>query len=169
MIDILNGYDFKRNNKNVVVYQISKLAGILGIHPHEVKEHYFFCVLDDCLAQGEFHTEEIINNEIELYLPVYNLKYLIDSLVREGFKPDEFQSKSIIDKMLETQNIVSECFDFENGFQDYTDPIRKYDFPFIKDIKESISKHMPSDSELSEVTKLQAINLVESRKEVNNI
>ena len=169
MIDILNGYDFKRNHKNVVVYPISQLAGILGIHHHEAKEHYFFCVSDDCLAQGETHTEEIINSEIELYLPVYNVKQLIDSLIREGFDIDQFQSKSVIEKMLETQSIVSDCFDSKNGFQEYKDPIRKYDLPFIRDIKESISKHVSSDSNLNDTTILESINLVESRKQVNNI
>lgn len=142
MIDILNGYDFKRNNKNIVVYPISQLAGVLGLVQHEVKEHYFHCVLDDCLLQGELHTEEIVNNEIELYLPVYNLKYLIDSLIREGFKPDEFQSKNIVDRMLETQTIVSDCFDLKNGFQDYKDPIRKHNLPFVKEIGSSVSKNI---------------------------
>lgn len=140
MIDILNGYGFKRNNENVVVYPISHLAGVLGLHQHEVKEHYFHCVLDDCFAEGEFHQEEIINNEIEVYLPSFNLKYLIDSLKREGFKVDEFQSENIVNRMLETQRIVSECFELKNGFQDYRDPIRKFNPPFVKDIGESITK-----------------------------
>ena len=126
MIDILNGYDFKRNNKNVVVYPISQLSGVLGLANHEVKEHYFHCILDSCFAQGEFHTEEVINNEIEVYLPVYNTKELIDSLIREGFKPDSFQAKNIIDRMLETQSLVSDCFELKNGFQDYKDPMRKH-------------------------------------------
>ena len=150
MIDIINGYDFKRNNKNVVVYPISQLAGVLQLIHHEVKEHYFYCVLDDCFAQGEFHTEEVINNEIELYLPVYNTKELIDSLIREGFNPDEFQSKNIIDRMLETQTIVSECFDLKNGFQDYKDPIRKHGLPFVKDLGESISKNPVEEFDFNE-------------------
>ena len=140
MIDIINDYEFKRNNKNVIVYPISQLAGVLGLVTHEVKEHYFYCVLDDCLAQGELHSEEVINKEIELFLPVFNAKALIDSLIREGFTPDEFQSKNIIDRMLETQNIVSECFDLKNGFQDYKEPIRKHSLPFVKDVKFSISR-----------------------------
>ena len=140
MIDIINGYEFKRNNKNVIVYPISQLAVVLGLVAHEVKEHYFYCVLDDCLAQGEIHSEEVINKEIELFLPVFNAKALIDSLIREGFNPDEFQSKNIIDRMLETQTIVSECFDLKNGFQDYKDPIRKHSLPFVKDVKFSISR-----------------------------
>ena len=141
MIDIINGYSFKRNEKNTVLYAATQLAGVLCVAPHELKEHYFYCVLDQCLSEGEIHTEEIINNEIELFLPVYNAKSLIDSLIREGFKIDEFQSKNVIDKMLETQRIVSECFDLKNGFQDYKDPIRKQDLPFVKPIGESISKH----------------------------
>lgn len=142
MIDILNGYDFKRNNKNIVVYPISQLAVILGLQQHEVKEHYFYCVLDSCFSEGEFHSEEIANGEIEIYLPVYNLKQLIDSLTREGFKPDEFQSKSIVDRMLETQTIVSDCFDLKNGFNEYKDPIRKHNLPFVKEIGSSVSKNI---------------------------
>lgn len=92
-------------------------------------------------VQGEWHTEEIVNNEIELYLPAFNMKALIDSLKREGFDVDEFQAKTIVDKMLETQRIVSECFDLHNGFKDYKDPIRKHNLPFIKPIGESISKN----------------------------
>ena len=140
MIDILNGYDFKRNNDNVVVYPISTLSSVFGLQPHEIKEHYFYCVIDQCFAEGEFHTEEIVNNEIELYLPVYNIKALIDSLIREEFKINKEQSEFLIDRMLETQRIVSECFDLKNGFQDYKDPIRKHDLPFVKEIHESISR-----------------------------
>lgn len=140
MIDILNGYDFKRNRENVVVYPISSLATILGLQPHEIKEHYFYCVIDQCFAEGEFHTEEIVNGEIEVYLPPYNVKALIDSLVREGFKLDDFQRESVVNKILETQRIVSDCFESKNGFQNYKDPIRKINPPFVKPISESISK-----------------------------
>lgn len=150
MINILNGYEFKRNNENVIVYPISTLAGVLSIPQHEIKEHYFYCVLDECTSQGEWHTEEIVNGEIELYLPVFNMKALIDSLKREGFNVDEFQAKTIIDKMLETQRIVSECFDLHNGFKDYKDPIRKHDLPFVKEIGESISKHPVEEFDFNE-------------------
>lgn len=150
MIDIINGYGFKRNEKNEVVYPISHLSGILGLHPHEVKEHYFLCVLDDCLLQGEFHTEEVVRGEIEVYLPAYNAKYLIDSLVREGFKVDEFQSKNVIEKMLETQEIVSECFNLDSGTPSYNDPIRKYGLPYVKEIGESVSKHPIEEFDFSE-------------------
>ena len=139
MIDILNGYGFKRNFKNVVVYPISVLATALNMQPFQVKEHYFLCVLDECLAQGEWHSEEIINGEIELYLPVYNTQVLLESLKREGFKVDEFQHESIIAKMLETQGIVSECFDMMCGAPSYKDPIRKHNLPYVKPLCESIS------------------------------
>ena len=142
MIDILNGYGFKRNFENVVVYPISQLAGILDLPLHEVKEHYFHCVLDECMSKGELHSEEIVNGEIEVYLPPYNVKALIDSLLREGFKLDEFQRESILAKILETQRIVSDCFELRNGFSDYKDPIRKINPPFVKPISESISKHI---------------------------
>lgn len=141
MIDILNGYEFKRNFQNTVVYPISSLSTILGLQPHEIKEHYFLCVLDDCLLEGEYHTEEVLNDGIEVYLPTYNAQKLIESLKREGFKIDEFQSENVILKMLETQRIVSECFDMKSGSPNYADPIRKYSLPFVKDISESVSKH----------------------------
>lgn len=142
MIDIINGYGFKRNFENVVVYPISQLAGVLGLPLHEVKEHYFHCVYDMCMANGELHSEEILNGEIEVYLPPYNVKELIDSLAREGFKLDEFQRESVVTKILETQSIVSDCFESKNGFSDYKDPIRKFNNPFVKPISESISKHI---------------------------
>lgn len=141
MIDIMNGYDFKRNKDNVVVYPISQLAMILGLQPHEIKEHYFYCVEDQCFSEGEFHSEEIINNEIELYLPPYSVKALIDSLNREGFEIDKFQSENVLAKMLETQDIVSDSFDSKNGFQEYIDPIRKHNPPHVKSLKESISRN----------------------------
>lgn len=140
MIDIINGYEFKRNRENVIVYKISSLASVLGLPLHEVKEHYFWCVLDDCTTKGEWHTEEVVNGEIELYLPVFNLKALIDSMKREGFNVDKFQSKMLIKNMLQTQELVSDMFEVKNGFVNYSDPIRKYNLPFIKDIGESISK-----------------------------
>ncbi len=142
MIDILNGYGFKRNFENVVVYPISQLAGVLGLPLHEVKEHYFHCVSDMCMAEGELHSEEIVNGEIEAYLPPYNVKALIDSLTREGFKLDEFQRESIVTKILETQSIVSDCFESKNGFSDYKDPIRKFGNPCVKPLSESISKNI---------------------------
>lgn len=142
MIDILNGYGFKRNFENVVVYPISQLAGVLCLPLHEVKEHYFHCVSDMCMAKGELHSEEILNGEIEVYLPPYNVKELIDSLAREGFKLDEFQRESVVTKILETQRIVSDCFESKNGFQTYKDPIRKINHPFVKPVSESISKHI---------------------------
>ena len=142
MIDIINGYGFKRNFENIVVYPISQLAGVLGLPLHEVKEHYFHCVSDMCMANGELHSEEILNGEIEVYLPSYNVKELIDSLAREGFKLDEFQRESVVTKILETQSIVSDCFESKNGFSDYKDPIRKFNNPCVKPISESISKHI---------------------------
>lgn len=141
MIDILNGYEFRRNRENVVTYKISSLATILGLQEHEIKEHYFYCVVDQCFSEGEMHTEEIVDNEIELHLPVYNVQQLIESLVREGFDIDNFQSENIVKYMLETQRIVSECFDLKNGFQNYKDPIRKHGLAFVKEIKESISRN----------------------------
>lgn len=140
MIDILNGYGFKRNFENVVVYPITSLSSVLGLQPYQIKEHYFLCVLDDCLAQGEYHNEEIVNGEIEVYLPPFNLKALIDSLKREGFDIDDFQSKSVLEKALETQEIVSECFDMLCGTPNYKDPIRKHNLAHVKPICESISK-----------------------------
>lgn len=84
MINILNGYDFQRNSENVVTYKISSLSTILGLKSHEVKEHYFHCIIDQCFGEGEFHYEEVVAGEIEVHLPPYNLKALIDSLKREG-------------------------------------------------------------------------------------
>lgn len=139
MIDIINAYEFKRNRDNTVVYPISELAGILGLQPYLAKEHYFYCVIDECFAEGEFHTEKIVNGEIEVYLSCFAIKALIDSLKREGFKIDEFQAGNVLEKILETQSIVSECFNSHNGFNDYKDPIRKINPPFVKDIKYSLS------------------------------
>ena len=147
MIDIINGYGFKRNFKNVVLYPISSLASVLNMQPYQVKEHYFLCVLDECMGQGEWHEEEIVNGEIELYLPVYNTQMLLDSLKREGFEVDEFQHESILEKMLETQRIVSECFDMMCGTPSYSDPIRKYNFPYVKPLCESISKSSSNDGD----------------------
>lgn len=141
MINILNGYDFQRNSENVVTYKISSLSTILGLKSHEVKEHYFHCIIDQCFGEGEFHYEEVVAGEIEVHLPPYNLKALIDSLKREGFNVDEFQSESVVNCMLETQRIVSECFDLKNGFQEYKDPIRKHGLPFVNDFRESITKN----------------------------
>lgn len=148
MIDIINAYEFKRNRDNTVVYPISTLAGILGLQPYLAKEHYFYCVIDECFAEGEFHTEEIVNGEIELHLSCFAIKALIDSLKREGFKIDEFQAENVLKKILETQSIVSECFDSHNGFNDYKDPIRKINPPFVKSVSESISRN----SDLTEET-----------------
>lgn len=150
MIEIINGYAFKRNQKNEVVFPISHLSGILGLQPYEIKEHYFLCVLDDCLLQGETHSEEVVRGEIEIYLPVYNAKYLIESLAREGFEIDEFQSKNVIEKMLETQTVVSECFNLDNGTPLYNDPIRKHNLPHVKSISESVSRHQVEEHDFSD-------------------
>lgn len=136
MISILNGYDFKRNCDSVVLYSIESLACILGLQPYEIKEHYFLCVVDDCLSQGEYHLEKINNGELDLLLPVFNVAALIASLEREGFKIDEFQSKQIVKSMLETQSVIDECF----SNQTYSDPIRKLNTPHVKDISQSISR-----------------------------
>jgi len=140
MISIINGYDFKRNNSNEIVYAASSLATILGLQPYLVKEHYFHCVADACYAEGEFHTEEVINGEVELYLGCFAVKELIDSLKRENFKIDEFQSENVLKYMLETQSVVSDCFVNQNGFTQYLDPIRKINPPFVKDVCESITQ-----------------------------
>lgn len=141
MISILNGYNFKRNCDNVVLYSIESLACILGLQPYEIKEHYFLCVVDDCLAQGEYHLESIKNGELDLLLPVFNVAALIASLEREGFKIDEYQSKQVLVNMLETQSVITECFiNAELRNNDYRDPIRKFNAPHVKDISQSISR-----------------------------
>ena len=141
MIDIQNIYVFKRKIDNSeILYPISDLAGILGLHQHTLKEHYFYCVADYCFSQGEIHAEEIKNNEIEVYLNCFAVGELIKSLKRESFKIDEFQAESVLNKMLETQRIASECFENKNGFNSYIDPARKLGLQFVEDLSKSISR-----------------------------
>lgn len=140
MIDIINGYGFKRNFDNTVFYSLGNIASILSVQPYLVKEHYFHCVADRCFSEGEFHKEEVFNNTIEVYIPCASFGYLIDSMVYEKIITEE-QSKDamrVLEKHIETQNIVSDCF--SDFCYNYSDPIRKIN-PTIPNLSESISKH----------------------------
>lgn len=140
MIDIINGYGFKRNFDNTVLYSLGNVASVLGLQPYVIKEHYFHCVADRCFSEGEFHKEEILLGDIEIYIPCKSLGNLIDSLtferIIEGDKVTDIMR--VLEKHVETQNIVSECFD--KFCYDYSDPVRKIN-DTLPPISESISKH----------------------------
>lgn len=141
MIDIINGYGFKRNHDNTVLYSLSHFASIVGLQPYQVKEHYFHCVADRCFSEGEAHIEEIQNKAIEVFIPCQSLGYLIDSLVYEKIiTTDEQESNAmrLLEKHIETQNIVGECFG-EYSY-DYKDSLRKFN-DMLPPISESVSKH----------------------------
>lgn len=140
MIDIINGYGFKRNFDNSVLYSLDNVASVLGVQPYLIKEHYFHCVADRCFSEGEFHKEEISNGNFDIYIPCKALGNLIDSLtferIIEGSQVDDIMR--VLGKHVETQNIISECFD--KFCYDYTDPIRKIN-DSLPPIGDSISKH----------------------------
>lgn len=127
MIDIINGYDFKRNFNNTVLISLSNVAHHLGVQPYLIKEHYYICVADRCYSEGEIHHEEIENSSVEAYIPCKSLEYLIDSLKHEKVAVTDYDKQKaitlVLDKMIETQGIVSDCFD--RDMYDYVDPIRK--------------------------------------------
>lgn len=127
MIDIINGYGFKRNFNNTVLISLSNVAFYLGVQPYLIKEHYYICVADQCFAEGEIHHEEIEHSSVEAYIPCKSLEYLIDSLKREKVAITDYDKQKaitlVLDKMIETQNIVSECF--SRDCYDYIDPVRK--------------------------------------------
>lgn len=140
MIDIINGYGFKRNHDNTVLFPLSHFASVIGLQPYQVKEHYFHCVADRCFSEGEFHTEEVQNGGIEVYIPCKSIGNLIDSLtfekIIEGVQIDN--AMRLLGKHVETQDIVGECFGSYS--YDYTDPLRKAN-EHLPPISESISKH----------------------------
>ena len=141
MIDIINGYGFKRNHDNTVLYPLSHFASIVGLQPYQVKEHYFHCVADRCFSEGEFHTEEVQHGQIEIFIPCKAVGNLIDSLTYEKIIVDDQVANAmrLLEKHVETQNLVSECFG--NFSYDYTDPLRKIN-EHLPPISESISKHV---------------------------
>ena len=158
MIDILNGYGFKRNFENVVVYPISQLAGVLGLPLHEVKEHYFHCVLDECMSEGELHSEEIVNGEIEVYLP--KAQSYIDVLFKEKLLTEE-QKQFLISTInqrigyLEYQIGFVSCYDMSQlGFEIVK---RREDLEKRYDILEKLFKESKIDSNVFELAR-QKIN-----------
>lgn len=141
MIDIINGYGFKRNHDNTVLYPLSHFSSIVDLQPYQVKEHYFHCVADKCFSEGEFHIEEIQNGSIEVFIPCKSLGYLIDSLTYEKIVTSDLQitnAMRLLDKHIETQNVVGECFGKYS--YDYKDSLRKIN-EFLPPISESISRH----------------------------
>lgn len=147
MIDIINGYGFKRNPDNTILISLSNIAFHLGVQPYLIKEHYYICVADRCFSEGEVHREEIENSSVEAYIPCKSLEYLIDSLKHEKVaitNPEEEASiHRVLDAMIETQTIVSECF--SRDCYDYSDPVRKINSS-LPDISKSVSSI--SDDEL---------------------
>lgn len=141
MIDIINGYGFKRNFDNTILYSLDNVASILNVQPYLIKEHYFHCVADNCFAQGEFHKEQVFKGNIDIFIPCKSLGDLIDSLtferIIEGSQVDDIMR--VLAKHVETQNLVSECF--SEFCYNYTDPIRKIN-DSLPPISESISKHV---------------------------
>lgn len=142
MIDIINGYGFKRNHDNTVLISLSNVAYYLGVQPYLIKEHYYICVADRCFSDGEIHFEQVENHQIEAYIPCKSLEYLIDSLKHEKVAVTNYDEEKaitlVLDKMIETQNIVSECFNHDA--YDYRDPVRKIN-EHLPPISESVSKH----------------------------
>lgn len=142
MIDIINGYGFKRNFDNTVLFSLSNVASVLGVQPYLIKEHYYLCVADRCFSEGEIHIECVEGSCIEVYIPCKSLEYLIDSLKHEKVAVTDYDKEKVItlvlDKMVETQDIVSECFNHDA--YDFSDPVRKIN-PDLPSISESVSKH----------------------------
>lgn len=140
MIDIINGYGFKRNFDNSVLYSLDNVASVLEVQPYLIKEHYFHCVADRCFSEGEFHKEEVIGSIIDVFIPCKSLGNLIDSLtfekIIEGEQVDNIMR--VLAKHVETQNIVSECFD--KFCYDYSDPIRKVN-DSLPPVSDSITRH----------------------------
>ena len=140
MIDIINGYGFKRNFDNSVLYSLDSVASVLEVQPYLIKEHYFHCVADRCFSEGEFHREEVIGSIIDVFIPCKSLGNLIDSLnfekIIEGEQVDNIMR--VLAKHVETQNIVSECFD--KFCYDYSDPIRKVN-DSLPPVSDSITRH----------------------------
>lgn len=140
MIDIINGYGFKRNFDNSVLYSLDNVASVLEVQPYLIKEHYFHCVADRCFSEGEFHKEEVIGSIIDVFIPCKSLGNLIDSLtfekIIEGEQVDNIMR--VLAKHVETQNIVSECFD--KFCYDYIDPIRKVN-DSLPPVSDSITRH----------------------------
>lgn len=142
MIDIINGFGFKRNFDNTILISLDDVAYHLGVQPYLIKEHYYICVADRCFSEGEFHKEEIERSDIKVYIPCKSLEYLIDSLKHEKVAVTDYDKEKaitlVLDKMIETQNVVSECFN--NDAYDFSDPVRKIN-PDLPPISESVSKH----------------------------
>lgn len=140
MIDIINGFGFKRNFDNSVLYSLDNVASVLEVQPYLIKEHYFHCVADRCFSEGEFHKEEVIGSTIDVFIPCKSLGNLIDSLtfekIIEGEQVDNIMR--VLAKHVETQNIVSECFD--KFCYDYSDPIRKVN-DSLPPVSDSITRH----------------------------
>lgn len=140
MIDIINGFGFKRNFDNSVLYSLDNVASVLEVQPYVIKEHYFHCVADRCFSEGEFHKEEVIGSIIDVFIPCKSLGNLIDSLtferIIEGEQVDNIMR--VLAKHVETQNIVSECFD--KFCYDYSDPIRKVN-DSLPPVSDSITRH----------------------------
>ena len=140
MIDIINGYGFKRNFDKSVLYSLDNVASVLEVQPYLIKEHYFHCVADRCFSEGEFHREEVIGSIIDVFIPCKSLGNLIDSLnfekIIEGEQVDNIMR--VLAKHVETQNIVSECFD--KFCYDYSDPIRKVN-DSLPPVSDSITRH----------------------------
>lgn len=140
MIDIINGYGFKRNHDNTVFYSLSHFATVVGMQPYQIKEHYFNCVTDRAFSEGEFHIEQIENNGIEVFIPCKSTGYLIDSLVYEKILTEQSKiddAMRLLEKHIETQNVVAECFDGHS--YDYVDPLRKVN-DHLPPLKDSLSK-----------------------------
>ena len=140
MIDIINGYGFKRNFDNSVLYSLDSVASVLEVQPYLIKEHYLHCIADRCFSEGEFHREEVIGSIIDVFIPCKSLGNLIDSLnfekIIEGEQVDNIMR--VLAKHVETQNIVSECFD--KFCYDYSDPIRKVN-DSLPPVSDSITRH----------------------------
>jgi len=134
MIDILNGWSFKRNHENVILFSVAHLSSVTGLQPYVLKEHYFGCVKDDAFAEGEFHTEIIEASGLEIYIPVFSVNHMKETLTQGKFLTTEQieHYQMLINKMNETQELVAEVFD-KNGL--YLDQIRKHNphvAPIIK-------------------------------------
>ena len=152
MIDIINGYGFKRNFNNSIYSSINAISSIIGLQPYQIKEHFYFCVASDCHARGDFQIESIEDGELNIYLDCASTEYLIESLKREGFEVDLISSERFMSRMLETQSLVSEFFDKDDY---YSDPIRKIN-KNVPELSESISKLPTEEFDFSEIDKLSS-------------
>lgn len=143
MIDILNGFDFKRNFDNTILISLDNVAYHLGVQPYLIKEHYYICVADRCFSEGEFHKEEIERGDIKVYIPCKSLEFLIESLKLEKVAVTDYDKQKaitlVLDKMVEAQNIVSECF--SHDAYDFSDPVRKIN-QNLPPISKSVSEVM---------------------------